>query len=91
MRHFSTDAFNSVLIAQPILRGPHAVPIGATHVNANKNKKKKGNEKTTTKKQAKRKHHVTQEAFSPTIHCCYRTVIRGAGYGTLCARRPRRR
>jgi hypothetical protein len=31
--------------------------------------------------------HVTEEAFSTTICCCYRAVIRGADHRALCSRR----
>ena len=48
--HFSTDAFNSVLIAQPNLRGA-AIPNRRDRVNANKNNKKRNNKTTTRSKQ----------------------------------------
>src|SRR5438874_12669666 len=72
--HFSTDAFNSVLIAQPNLRGIRR-PKSARPREYRYEKKSKEERQDDNKKQRGR-HHVTQEAFSPSICCCHCTVIR---------------
>ena len=80
---FSTDANNSVLIRLRNLRWRVAFVRSDMQTETKQNEAKSGS--------AERKRHVSQEAFSPTICCCYSADIRSTHYRALCSRRPCRR
>src|ERR1700687_3934392 len=77
---FSTDAGNSALIVTT--KSPRAL-LRQFRDNEISN--------LTTIGSPGRERHVTDEAFSTTIRCCYRTVIRGADHCALYSRRARSR